>query len=1186
MWIENGELRMAAPSPRAFDGVDLTIRGDLDVVLTIELAGPDKPATVIEMRLSELVRDTQTHALDKAGNRLTARRAPGDALRVSPPETGLVLAPGERLPLRIHPRWLDVEPGAKIRIDYEVRPARGAKAVYSTSREIDWPAADAPPPDLVEEFRAPEAPGAYDLAITASSRSLRQRFGLRQTLADRTVQFVVVDSRPPAETVASQAALELVAELDPTASRWWEQVARLPGTQLWWRGPVGSGHAAAVEHPLGRVVELRAREASPSGNEPSWEAYPLSIDRPGQCHLLEIEYPGDKRQQLGACVIDGGAMSRLPPLAIDQGLVSSAPDAASPQWRRHRIAFWPRSKNPVVLLVNRSGKASAWFGKLSVYELPAEAPPANPLPGRDWLAFCDQPLLAESLGASQRVDTLAGRSIDDWQTFYEAAERLAVYLRWAGYSGMALTVAGEGSALYPSVWLQPTPRYDSGAFSTTGQDPVRKDVLELLLRVFDRHGLRLLPVVRFSSPLPALEAARRDTDEPTEGLTWVSAHGEPLLARRAPRDGAAPYYNPLDPRVQQVMAQVVGELAARCQGHPSFAGVAVRVEPEGSARLQGLDWGHDAQTLRRFAAAVALDGARLTPGETMTTHRQAWIDWRAEQMTGLVAAWERSVVAAHPTAKLYLLGVGHYSLPELQGALRPQLPWVDSSADALRESGIDLESLQRRPGVVVAVSRRWPTEAAPVGPRGRLERDRARDLAGDVRRPGAAFQWREGRRQSLQGVELRGPVKGPPASWLAQSSPDEASSRRRFVEELARTDASAYIDGGTALPLIVDSAVQPLMRAHQALPAVPFEDLPGAAQPVVARRGVSGRATYLYLANTAPWPTTCRLRFHAPAGVRAEILGGRDLPPPAIAPQATWEPSLEAYDLVAIRIDAPDVDVQVERVEFDSAQLVALDQQIRDLMGRAASLQTARRYDALANASFEEAPAPGEIVPRWRLLSTTGGVRLEGPPAHEGQRSLHVVNPGGVAAVVSTPFAAPATGRLTVGAWIRVARLEPNAQVRLAVRGIDSDYYRAAPLPVEATAPDQPWRWCALRLDDLVEVGTPLEVRFEFRGGADVAIDDVRTFDLDFTQAEKIGLAQILHLAEAQLRVDKVAECRDTLSSYWPLFLEEHAPQAAPGQESPIGPLTRQATRPAAPAPQPGMLDSLKRFVPKSLRWY
>ena len=79
--------------------------------------------------------------------------------------------------------------------------------------------------------------------------------------------------------------------------------------------------------------------------------------------------------------------------------------------------------------------------------------------------------------------------MDDWVTFYEAGRRLIEYLQYAGYNAVVLSVLARGGTIYPSDLLNPTPRYDTGVFFSTGQDPVRKDVLEMLFRLFDREEL-------------------------------------------------------------------------------------------------------------------------------------------------------------------------------------------------------------------------------------------------------------------------------------------------------------------------------------------------------------------------------------------------------------------------------------------------------------------------------------------------------------------------------------------------------------------------------------------------------------------------------------------------------------------------------------------------------------------------
>ena len=88
-----------------------------------------------------------------------------------------------------------------------------------------------------------------------------------------------------------------------------------------------------------------------------------------------------------------------------------------------------------------------------------------------------------------------------------------------------LSVYADGSTIYPSRLLQPTPRYDTGPFFDQAQDPARKDALEMLLRLFDREQLKLIPSLQFSSPLPQLEERIRRGGSDAVGLQWIGSDG-------------------------------------------------------------------------------------------------------------------------------------------------------------------------------------------------------------------------------------------------------------------------------------------------------------------------------------------------------------------------------------------------------------------------------------------------------------------------------------------------------------------------------------------------------------------------------------------------------------------------------------------------------------------------------------
>ena len=397
----------------------------------------------------------------------------------------------------------------------------------------------------------------------------------------------------------------------------------------------------------------------------------------------------------------------------------------------------------------RPRPAPAVYGKIRVLaggeRLPRALPDRAAANRRLLAAYLDRPLIPENFSADECLDPWSGRSLDDWWTFYEGGTRLVEYLNHAGYNGLMLAVLADGSTIYPSALLEPTPRYDTGAFFATAQDPVRKDVLEMLLRLFDREDLQLIPMVEFAAPLPELEAIRRGRRAGAPRASSGSAPTGPAGApRRPPQRGLAPYYNVLHPRVQQAMLGVLRELAARYAQHPSFAGLAVRLSADGYAQLPGPDWGLDDATIAQFERDTKLRVPGNGPQRfaeraaflAQEPHRRAWLEWRAAQLAKFYRRAYEELAAIRPGSRLYLAGAGMIGGPELEAELRPTLPRRTTIAAALLRVGIDARHYhddQQRivllaarthrcrkpisaPAPPTSKSARWPTSTATSRP--------------------------------------------------------------------------------------------------------------------------------------------------------------------------------------------------------------------------------------------------------------------------------------------------------------------------------------------------------------------------------------------------------------------------------------------------------------------------------------
>src|SRR5262249_42797766 len=304
-------------------------------------------------------------------------------------------------------------------------------------------------------------------------------------------------------------------------------------------------------------------------------------------------------------------------------------------------------------------------------------------------------------------------SLTDWQTFYDGGSRLAEYLNYVGYGGHMLTVMADGSTIYPSKLIEPTTRYDSGAYFDSAADPLRKDALEMTLRIFDREGLKLVPALQFVAPLPELEARLRRGGDDALGIQLIGPDGRAYTEVNPPGLGVGPYYNPLNENVQDAMLAAVRELVSRYQTHPSFAGLAIELTAEGYAQLPGELWGLDDETIGRFQREMHVQ----VPGSGETRYRQRaeflaaspdgaakpqheqWLRWRAISLSHFYGRIQKELIRARPDAVFYLAATDLFETKEAAGFLRPSLTSAARVDDALLAMGIQGELLRDQRGL-------------------------------------------------------------------------------------------------------------------------------------------------------------------------------------------------------------------------------------------------------------------------------------------------------------------------------------------------------------------------------------------------------------------------------------------------------------------------------------------------------
>ena len=199
------------------------------------------------------------------------------------------------------------------------------------------------------EFLIPPGDDVFDLVVTVDKSRLldplvnANPLASTRPLLQRRVQFVAID--PKLEPPPAEGEERLVDELDPVSTDWGERVARWPILKRIPRmkqGKLSHGKNAVARHLDTEWVQMASD---------AWQAHPLSIDAPGQPHILEVEYPSDIQQTLGISLLEPNALGRVAPLGVDTAVAVDATSArAPPQTRSHRLVFWPKTKTPIVLL--------------------------------------------------------------------------------------------------------------------------------------------------------------------------------------------------------------------------------------------------------------------------------------------------------------------------------------------------------------------------------------------------------------------------------------------------------------------------------------------------------------------------------------------------------------------------------------------------------------------------------------------------------------------------------------------------------------------------------------------------------------------------------------------------------------------------------------------------------------------
>ena len=1178
--------------PSQFDAFDISINATPQAILTVDLVALSDANIHFQLQrpLAFFITRDAEIVLDSTGNRGQVRRLAGDNLRIITERSHLVFHTQELFELTLLPHQLGETRAGNYQYELDVIAVAENLNIHHQQRAVEVTTADEFPAWNQIKIPIPTRPGIYNIRFAVLSTRFPNTLVRTSPLAQRVVQIVVVGGKSPVPEVATK--WREVTNYNPADPSWWQRLRELDPTNRI-KYLAGSSPSSIGFAPFGnrRAEKIQHHDKSMTRlGSGGWQALPLEIENPRRPHLLEIEYPNDVQQTAAVSILEPNALGKIGPLGVDTGWnLEDISWESTPKTLTHKVLFWPNTYTPMLVIRNQLASKPVVFGKIRVQQLQGSLAELYPKlvrkkQNRLALAYFKKPLFAENFSSREAVGPDSVATLDDWNTFYDGGQRLVKYLQFAGNNGAVVNVLSEGSSLFPSELFHATPKYDSGAFFDNGQDPLKKDVLEMLYQMFDEHQLVLIPSIQLNMPLieleQQLEHSTRSGIDSAVGIRLTNADAS------LPSGGTVGRYNPLDPRVQLAIRNLIKEMLLRYHTHPSFAGINVELIPDSYTHLRNSNWGLDPTTLHRFFQDQKIQPSDLHANNVnavRTSLANEWNLWKQQQVSKLykdiaadITLYSKMSAAndnRHPQ-RLYLSTAELYETVEIQRQAFPTLPPKNMLINITRNMSIN-PALTRGVDNLVWLS---PHKANPVVDPTLQNIDIELAQSVDVHQlfaqselHGAVF-FHAPTTAQLPQLDAKSPWGAVNTqTWFANTiTPSHFYNRQRFISKLAKTDCRVLVDGGWFLPLGQEDHVRELLATYQQLPDVAFETIKNKSnaipQPLVIRRFVEssikdGTKTYLYVLNNSPWAVTAQIDINMqPDGVPFSLSEKSKSSYRWHLNGATWQVVMEPFDLVAIRIDRVEARVVSATVQFNKDVIPKLQENILAVNQQLSRLEQPTAL-LIRNGDFEDRGVPS-AVNGWIFDKSVGNLVTVGTGvAQQGQQYLELQRTIGSEKILwvrSEPFTVPTTGRIAFSVWLRTKDASQAPTVRLAIEGryFGQPYYRPRTIGMLQTgrASNQKpailhttWTKYVIVVDDLPVRGlTDIRVGFDLMSAGQVEIDNLQVYDLWFQPREYRELMKEVSLAYSHQKQGRVADSYRFLNAFWPRYISRYRPPEFP----------------------------------------
>ncbi|HAH45095.1 MAG TPA: hypothetical protein DCM07_09620 [Planctomycetaceae bacterium] len=1154
-------VRYQPRSRRVFNSVEFLIRGGTDAAIQVMLQDRDDPQITWKKLFSvkDILTQKEILPISQTAAQLIVQQAPGDSFVLRARHQHLIFEPGQEITFQAFPHFLFSNTDAPAQeLNWTIQRARTGEAV--TAGTVQLPALDRI--ELLKQgvslsVKSP-AKGEYNLMVA---------MGSHQAVA----QFAVVSqeqSPSPVKSSIPDAGI-LVDEFSPSSALdHRDLVKRRPGGRF--RGSLKSFFKS------NSTLEESGQQSPP------WSACHLRVKNLHRPHKLLVTYPRREGTRLGFSILEPDAAGQLVPVGIDSGVYQPDSGVAATDQSdelQAEILFWPKVDNPIVLFHSLGSENPAEVTRVEVFELPEHLPSGNESAGEVSFGkeknrltgpYLQKPLLPEIFGATQVLDSKSNRSLDDWQTFREAGERLSYYLKYHRFNSVLMAVSADGSAIYPSEFLAPTPRYDSGVYHSSGQDIVRKDVLELLFQIFNREKLTLLPELQFSSMLTSLEQLLQDDSGKAAGIELVNSSGQTWREAKGTSRGQAPFYNPLDPRVQAVIVNIFRELVVRYKGHPSFQGVAVQLSLNGYLQLPGLDWGYDDQTIQQFQKETGIkvpfdsetDKYQKRFHFLTTTALPQWTQWRCQKIRELHQLLADVLQAESPDAQIVFSARELLPSRSREGDVISSLKAGAMFRPVLMEMGLDFSHYDQIENAVVLRPGQFDSQQQNSSLAHLLNTHPTVDDAFKSRISGALF-YHEPVEIRIAEFDSISPWQ-PAFTWLvSQAMPAGQSNRNRYIHSIARQDPYFIFDGGWTIPFGQEQATESIRRQFQQLPSRPFQTIEAASQPVITRLSRGKEKAFFYVVNDFPY--RCQVTFEITVPSEAPLISlksGESLTgKPAEGGLRRYSIMLEPFDFQAFRIDDSQIQVQAVRCNLAEPDLMHLQAKIEQKKQSLVKLhQSMDELTAVIfHADFETKSSRDYILAGWESKISQGNAwTIDSTEAHSGKTSLLLGNTPGNNFLRTNEIPLNDSRYLNMSVWMKSTA--SDMQVRIAMEAEQNGKLKVQSAIISV---DQQWRKYLFRVKDIpADQVRNAHIVVEKLGAEKLWIDDVDLQIHQISPEDDRQLTKLVSTLSLAWDSQRYLDCYRLLSSYWGQFGDTPEQSVTPhGEQAPVRHAERRGIR-------------------------